>query len=226
MNIYLSLLFLLTLCIARAINSKQDDPKAKEARAFTRIKYSVDNPPAWSKSTLYVMGLGKDVVQYVPLLQQNIAQIVGFFNSYKIFMYVSDRDVSAFEEWENFDDNVNIIRETYQSKSRTDRIAYGRNTLLKMIQKLDGKTKKKRSSILIVIDMDEINMAPFNITVFGEVMNRMSEWDAVSFNRNHYYDIWALRYDRFDVNVWGFGSQSRTLRDIIGMIFYALLLYS
>ena len=29
-------------------------------------------------------------------------------------------------------------------------------------------------------------------------------WDAISFNRNRYYDIWALLYDDFKHHCWGY----------------------
>lgn len=92
-----------------------------------------------------------------------------------------------------------------------------------MIHEDYSQSNKKSPAYVMVIDMDEINIAPFNVSVFHEVMGMASQWDAVSFNRNHYYDIWALRYDRFDVNVWGFGSQSRTLRDVIEADIVSLL---
>ena len=51
--------------------------------------------------------------------------------------------------------------------------------------------------------------------LFMNVMKESDKWDSLSFNREMYYDIWALRYSRFDANVWAFGLDSFALVKII-----------
>ena len=49
--------------------------------------------------------------------------------------------------------------------------------------------------------MDERVSDPLNIIIISEVIYLRSYWDAISFNRPYYYDIWASRYFPFELNI-------------------------
>ncbi len=127
------------------------------------------------------------------------------------------------DNWGAKDPNVKVIAEKFSHPSRTARLAHGRNELLRRARNDAIASHQENSSYLIVLDMDEINVNTFNTTVFQYVMEATSEWDALFFNRLYFYDIWSLRYDRFNFNIWNFGSHSRTLRDIIEADIVSLL---
>jgi hypothetical protein len=55
---------------------------------------------------------------------------------------------------------------------------------------------------MVVIDLDDINAKPFNMTTFEYAMHHMNRWDAVFFNRKNYYDLWALRYREYNLNIF------------------------
>jgi hypothetical protein len=51
-----------------------------------------------------------------------------------------------------------------------------------------------------MMDMDGVNGNYFNQNIFEKVMSQTHEWDSLTFYRNHFYDIWALRYGQYDYN--------------------------
>jgi hypothetical protein len=61
-----------------------------------------------------------------------------------------------------------------------------------------------------MIDADDVNVNPWDIRVILSSLKR-DDWDSLSFNRKHYYDIWALLYGQMQHNCWGFGKKSRKI---------------
>lgn len=179
-------------------------------------------------SILYVMGCAKDVAQFLPKVKRNVYGITKLFTTYRVVIYSDSLSYSAFEDWRKKDDKVEIVRENFNHPSRTTRLAFGRNALLANIhsQAKANKEQTLENSYLLVLDFDDINTRPLNMTAVETVLTDpkvANEWDAVSFNRGYYYDIWALRYSRFNVNVWNFGAQSSMMRDIIEADLISLL---
>jgi len=54
-----------------------------------------------------------------------------------------------------------------------------------------------------MIDSDNVNVEKWNISVIKEALCK-DNWDAISFNRFPYYDIWPLFYGKFKHHCWGF----------------------
>jgi len=54
-----------------------------------------------------------------------------------------------------------------------------------------------------MIDADDISCEKWNINIIKNYFNR-NDWDALSFNRTDYYDIWALMYDKFKHHALGY----------------------
>jgi hypothetical protein len=52
-----------------------------------------------------------------------------------------------------------------------------------------------------MIDLDNVMTPPINKENFENRMHEIEQWDVITFNRQDYYDIWALRYSRYDVNL-------------------------
>jgi hypothetical protein len=118
-------------------------------------------------------------------------------------------------KWNALDSRVHVILEKFEHPIRTVRLAYGRNLLLQVIHNRVTQLNDQRKIYLISMDFDDVNTSPFQLEAFENAFRNQIFWDAISFNRKFYYDIWSLRYERFDVNVWNFGSHSKTLRDLI-----------
>jgi hypothetical protein len=171
-------------------------------------------------SFLYIIGCAKDVSMHLPKVRKNIDIVKNLFIDYKVFVYSDSLSMPAFTEWHARDPKVTVIAENFQHPSRTTRLAHGRNLLLQQvhtdINKTDsGDSQSLENVFIVMIDFDDVNARPFNRTTVKNALIQRNRWDVVSFNRFYYYDIWALRYDRFNINVWNFGAQSTVLRDVI-----------
>jgi hypothetical protein len=87
------------------------------------------------------------------------------------------------------------------SPLRTVRIAHARNRCLETLDTLNV-------SIHFMVDADDVNQEPWNLTLIRYYLAQ-TDWDALSFHRPSYYDLWALMYPPFQYPCWGFGSHSR-----------------
>jgi hypothetical protein len=59
-----------------------------------------------------------------------------------------------------------------------------------------------------MVDADDVNQEPWNLTLIRYYLAQ-DDWDALSFHRTSYYDLWALMYPPFRHPCWGFGIHSR-----------------
>jgi hypothetical protein len=51
--------------------------------------------------------------------------------------------------------------------------------------------------------MDDICSGNMDIDVLKRAMDKPDKWDSISFNREGYYDIWALSIDSYIYSCWG-----------------------
>lgn len=85
------------------------------------------------------------------------------------------------------------------STTRTVNISNARNSILKEIQQLNNPN----FTHMIMMDLDDVCAEPINIDPIKQIMER-SDWDALSFSRPDYYDIWALSLDYYLYSCWHF----------------------
>jgi uncharacterized MAPEG superfamily protein len=154
------------------------------------------------ESTVYIIGTSKKVdPRFIAGLSKNLALLTALWKHSRVIIYcdeVSERSFRAFN-----DTRFTFIRENFKSPLRTHRIAYGRNTLLQSVDhSIISNHDDRQNTFLAVIDLDKVSHFEFNRTVIEEAMAQQSQWDSVSFNRHGYYDFWALRYSRYDFNLW------------------------
>lgn len=123
-----------------------------------------------------------------------------------------------------------------RSPHRTERLAYGRNACLNQTlaqyhhhhshYRFENRSKMNDEAnviedldriefnitdfepLLITLDMDEINAYPFRVGVFEHALALESQWDLLSFNREPYYDFWALRYVKYHNNIMAYGGKN------------------
>ena len=74
----------------------------------------------------------------------------------------------------------------YKSYYRTHRLAFGRNYCLRII-----KNHFPHFKYFIMMDFDNVCSDKINIDVIKKYLY-INSWDALSFNRQNYYDLWAL----------------------------------
>ena len=57
------------------------------------------------------------------------------------------------------------------------------------------------------MDADDINIRKWDTNLIVSYLAK-DTWDSLSFNREDYYDIWALLYEDYKHHCWGFGNHS------------------
>eukprot|EP01036_Dinobryon_divergens_P025174 gene25174-33697_t len=141
-------------------------------------------------------------------------------------------DEEVFKAWQKQDSNVHLIAEDpatlVNRHHKPEILAVARTISLNSIHshvRTNGIDPSK--AMMVLMDLDERNFGPtmnfFNKSLLVETMNNAHMWDSVSFNREMYYDIWALRYERFDANVWTFSTDSFALVKIARRDFSRIL---
>jgi hypothetical protein len=80
---------------------------------------------------------------------------------------------------------------------RTRNIANARNAILREI----GGRPNANDATMIAMDFDEVCTTPMNLDVLREAIDR-PDWDAISFHRDRYYDIWALSVEPYFFSCW------------------------
>jgi len=128
-------------------------------------------------------------------------------NFYIIFIYDNCIDNSSIlldEYKQNSKFNVIVINnENNTSNLRTVRISNSRNICLDIIE-----NEIKNVDYHIFIDADDVNISIWDVDIIKDyIYNDNNEWDILSFNRENYYDIWALLYDDFKHQCWGFNTE-------------------
>jgi hypothetical protein len=135
-------------------------------------------------------------------------------NLHIIFIYDNCNDKSEILLREYEKTNKNIIVKHIENKSpyRTVRISKARNTFLNIIYNYI-----KNIDYHIMIDCDDVCCNEWDLNVLNNTLNNIDndDWDCISFNRNDYYDIWALMFDNFRHHCWGFGMSSRMIATIM-----------
>ena len=102
-------------------------------------------------------------------------------------------------------DNVIIRNIINTDPRRTLRIAKARNECLKIVY-----SELNNISYHFMIDCDDKCSMKWNIDLIDKYLNNFDDdnWDCISFNRNEYYDIWALMFDDFNHHCRGYGEES------------------
>jgi len=143
---------------------------------------------------------------YLPNIFENIELLKTLnFNIFCIFVYdnCTDNSEELLIKYKiKNKDSVIIEKIKNNSPIRTMRIARARNKCLDIVY-----NKLKNISFHIMIDCDDVGASKWNIDIINKYLNNFDNdnWDCISFNKNNYYDIWALLYGDFKHHCWGFG---------------------
>lgn len=135
----------------------------------------------------------RDFGKYLPQVFDNLDLLRSeFINFNAIFIYDNciNNSVVLLEQYKN-KSYYKVILTNIPNHSfyRTIRIAVARNKGLSIIYK-----ELKNIDYHIMIDADSSNTTKWDIDFIKYYLN-MNSWNAISFNRSDYYDIWALMYD-------------------------------
>lgn len=177
----------------------------------------------------YFCGCAKDCAVFIPKVFENIHKMGKVFDEYSICIYFDTTETRNDQTLraliiEKINANKNgikmeIIKNNLPlSRVRTQNIANGRNALVEYIEKENVTNNWK---YFIMIDMDDVNAINVNIDVLkkyvslGEEGKSNIEWDALSFNRADYYDLWALSIEPFVYSIWHWRPNPRVLLPIL-----------
>jgi hypothetical protein len=142
----------------------------------------------------------KNCEPYLPFIFSNLDVLSKLFNTfYVVFVYdhCHDDSVSLLTQYKSVASFQVVVKQiSNESPFRTVRIAKARNAGLKQIYKWNV-------DFHFMIDADDVNCFKWNVDLIQKYLVE-DTWDALSFNRPDYYDIWALMYEDYKHHCWGF----------------------
>jgi hypothetical protein len=139
-----------------------------------------------------ICGTIKNCGLYLEKVFQNIEIIGNIFDDYKIIMSYDKSDDNSLSFLNNYK-NQNIdkmilhINTDALSEFRVYNIAKARNACLQIIH-----TQFPNYEYFIMIDCDEVCSRPVKLEYLLYYLKINTEWDGLTFNKNPYYDLWAL----------------------------------
>ena len=153
-------------------------------------------------NTVIIGGCVRNTARHLPKIFDNIKKIIPLFRDYHIVIAYDaheDNSLNVLIEYKNkFNMTILIGNNTSNLGSRN--LHYARNSILEF-------AKTKPTEYLIMMDTDEVCTDPINIDVLQKNLKN-NDWDALSFNRPDYYDIWALSIDQYQNSCWHYLDQS------------------
>jgi hypothetical protein len=137
-----------------------------------------------------ICGTVKNCGKYIDDIFKNIEQIIKLFDDYSIIIYYDYSKDDTYKKLHKYKSTYKMIihyNKSYFSEYRTHRLAFGRNYCLGVIKKYFSNYK-----YFIMMDFDDVCSSKININVLKKHIRNNRRWDALSFNKKNYYDIWAL----------------------------------
>ncbi len=153
----------------------------------------------------------RNCAPYLPKIIDNLDRLSHEFTSFQVvFVYDNCSDATA-DILANYkaesDYPVHVIHhDSNNSPLRTVRIANARNICLEYVYSINPAV-----DFHIMIDADEVNCTDWDHEVIKYYLKK-DYWDALSFNRLDYYDIWALMYEPYWYHCMGFGQHWNEVR--------------
>jgi hypothetical protein len=155
-----------------------------------------------SKSSVVIVGCARNCVSFLPSVLENVARIADLYSK-AAFIFVendsADNTRAVLEKWLCKRACAHLVCLTglaSQETKRTARIAIARNAYMEALR-LHPFTSFEH---LVVLDFDDVNAKPISkgsLLSAINFLNSSSKIAAVFANQLPYYDIWALRHDRW-----------------------------
>jgi len=164
----------------------------------------------------YICGCVKNCAKYIDSVFANILEISKIFLNFKIVIAYdesTDNTLDKLNEYKNKLGNVIIIMNNNKSNIRTENISNARNSIIEFIT----------SDILysyeyfIMMDFDDVCSGKLDISVLLKYLNR-NDWDALSFNKKNYYDIWALSFEPYICSCFQFDHYSSKGNEVVNLM--------
>jgi hypothetical protein len=151
-----------------------------------------------SKPSCYICGCILNCEKYLKKVFKNIKKIGELFDEYKVIIaYDESTDNTLYTLYElkkTFDLKI-IINKNKMSPYRTTNISNARNSILEFI-KIENEY-----DYFIMMDFDNVCETEIQPEILKSYLTNPN-WDALSFNRKDYYDIWALSIKPYVASCW------------------------
>lgn len=164
------------------------------------------------KSNCYILGAVKNCGPYITKSMTVLQKLGSVFNNYHIIIAYDESNDNTLTELQSskifFESNgisFDILICNNTNKSRTINLSNARNTLLNAMREHKSDDDLNLWNYFIVIDCDDVAaIGDINTKLLSYYLKRSDDWDSLSFNRDDYYDIWALSFDDYIWSCWGF----------------------
>lgn len=168
-----------------------------------------------------ICGCTRNSGKFLPKVFNNIKIIAELFEDYQIVIAYDNSDDNTYDvllKYKAFyGEKMQILLNPNQlTLSRTQNISNARNMIIDYIY----NPTSPNYEYFIMMDMDDVCSGQINIGALKYNLSR-TDWDSVSFNRNFYYDIWALSIDPFYISCWHWSKEW-----IRGTPYFAILMKS
>lgn len=156
---------------------------------------------------MVIGGCARNCGGFLPKILKKIKEITKLCSDYQIIIYENDSTDNTLKLLNNFknnNQNVTIITEKNISEKipkRTHRIAYARN---KIIEEIYKQNFDQKYDYFMNLDLDDININ-MDINSIKKFLNSDLDWDVGTANNKRYYDYWALRTPKSNINCWNNG---------------------
>jgi glycosyltransferase involved in cell wall biosynthesis len=144
------------------------------------------------KGKCCICGTVRNCAPYLEKVFKNIETIGKIFENYKVIMSYDSSDDNTLQilqkYQEHHENNFTLqIGSEPLSNFRVYNIAKARNNCLDII-----RSKYPDYDYFIMIDCDEVCSLPVKLEYLLYYLTINTEWDALTFNSEPYYDLWAL----------------------------------
>jgi hypothetical protein len=165
---------------------------------------------------IVIGGCCRNCENFLPKILKKIKDITKLCSDYQIIIYENDskdNSLQLLNNFKNVNKNVTIISEkniVKKFKKRAHRLAYARNKILEEIYK---KNYDSKYEYFINLDLDDINVN-MDVNSIKTFLKSDLDWDVGTANNKKYYDLWALRTEKYNYNCWNNGSCSKNKKHL------------
>lgn len=163
---------------------------------------------------MYICGCVRNNGNYLEQVFQNIDKIISEIDDYHIIMsydisHDNSLDILRKKALHYGEEKMTVLEGLPGDLSsiRTQNIAKARNRIL---EKIIERNAVSEFAYFLMMDMDDVCASPIRMDGLRHIFEReRSEplpWDALSFHRDDYYDIWALSIYPFSFSCWHYPS--------------------
>ena len=151
----------------------------------------------------FICGCARNIEPYIYKVFNNINKIKNLYNDFHIIIYYDESEDNTLYKLNSLnmyykDKMTLLIGNKPLTNIRTQNISNARNNILQKISELNNDDFQ----YFIMMDMDEVCEGKINLSALKKYLHYEKkgtplDWDALSFNRIVYYDLWALSIDPY-----------------------------